>query len=412
MKLAHSLVALSIVASLGLAGCNSTGSDQQASVSGKKSLEQRIDDKTFPAVFQAWNPLDMEEKYPTTTHEQFLNNAAKHSLLWEEPVSQLGFNTKLVMGLVWDHKYAGLATSFTKESLAVAQANQAYLLNKNPNMVTLFEVRWRDAPGSYLPENSEYWLRDDKGNRVAGWTGGPEPYYMLNYKNEAFQKRLGEQAKAVIDSGIYDGVMLDWSGYLPIVKIVREYMGEDGLLTVNIHDEIDKGEKYKEYINGAFMECGPNGRMPNVEKKLCTWESMAKSLKFYEENLRKPTVNALEAWGERHDLQSMRAVTTLGLTHSDAYVLFADYNPIPTPDHMHDWYDFWDLDLGDPQGKGQEQQDGSYRRQFEKAVVYYNPEGNKTIELEFNLPHRSAATGKVGTEFTIPAQDGDVFYSL
>lgn len=235
---------------------------------------------------------------------------------------------------------------------------------------------------------------------------------MLNYKNEAFQKRLGEQAKAVVESGIYDGVMLDWSGYLPIVKIVREYMGEDALLTVNIHDEIDKGEKYKKYINGAFMECGPNGRMPDNPKKLCTWDSMAKSLKFYEENLRSPQINALEAWGQRHDLQSMRAVTTLGLTHSDGYVLFADYNPVPTPDHMHDWYSFWDVNLGDPLGQGRKLDDGATTRSFTNAEVFYNPEGNKTIHIEFNLPHQSSATGKVGTEFNIKPMDGDIFIKL
>lgn len=166
-----------LCATLGMAlsACGLTsGGNTQVQIAGKKTIEQRVADKSYPAVFQAWNPLDMPSKYPTDTHEQFLDNAAKHSLIWEEPVSQLGFDTKLVFGLVWDHKHAGLATSFTKESLAEAKKNLTYLLDKNPNIVSLFEVRWRDAPGSYLPENSEFWLRDAQGNRVQGWNAAAQ----------------------------------------------------------------------------------------------------------------------------------------------------------------------------------------------------------------------------------------------
>ena len=404
---------LTCFALLGLSACVGSSNIANLNIGAeKKSIIERVEAKSYPAVFQACNPLDMEDKYPANSHTEFLDNAAKHSLLWEEPVSQLGFNTKLAIGLVWDHVNAGLATSFTSESIAQAKTNQKYLLAKNPNMVTLFEVRWRDAPGSYLRVDSEFWLRDEAGKRVAGWKGGPEPYYMLNYKNEAFQKRLGEQAKAVVDSGIYDGVMLDWSGYLPIIKIIREYIGENALLTVNIHDEIDKAKAYQDYINGAFMECGPDGKEPGSKKTLCTWESMAESLTYYEENFRQPTVNALEAWGDRKDLQGMRAVTTLGLTHSDGYVLFADHNELPSPDHMHDWYDAWNIKLGAPLTKGKTLSDGSVTREFEKGVVYYNPKGNDEIHVELNLPHRSIATGKVGTDFYISPRDGDIFISL
>ncbi len=390
----------------------SISASSASSVAAEKSAADRVNDKRLPAVFQAWNPLDMPTKYPANTDDEFLKNAAKHSLLWEEPVSQLGFKTKLVLGLVWDHQFPGLATSFTAETLAKAKENKQKLQAMNPNMVLLFEVRWRDAPGSYLPEDSEFWLRNPDGTRVLGWDGGPEPYYMLNYKNEAFQQRLGEQAKAVVNSGVYDGVMLDWSGYLPVVKKVRELMGEQGILTVNIHDEIDKGEEYKHYINGAFMECAPDGRGPKDKKKLCSWQSMADALKFYEANFRKPTVNALESWGDRSDLQTMRAVTTLGLTHSNGYVLFADPNPLPTPDHLHDWYDFWDADLGKALGEGTLDQNGAYYREYANGTVIYNPEQNKMIKQEFNEAHKSMATGKFGTIFEIPPKDGDIFIKM
>ncbi|RDV29354.1 hypothetical protein DXV75_02590 [Alteromonas aestuariivivens] len=373
-----------------------------------KSISERVADKQYPAIFQAWNPLDMPHAFPDTEQRQFLDNAAKHSLLWEEPVSQLGFGTRLVIGLEWDHQYPGLATGFTRQTLTVARKNLNYLHDKNPNLVTLFEIRWRDAPGSYLPEDSDFWARDDQGNRVLGWDGGPEPYYMLNYENPDFQKRLGEQAKAVMASGVYDGVMLDWSGYLPIVRQVREHMGEAGLLLVNIHDEIDKGKQYQDYINGAFMECAPNGRTPENPKKLCSWESMAEALSYYEQNFRKPTINALEAWGARSDDQAMRALTTLGLTHSDGYVLFADPNPLPTPDHMHDWYGFWDASLGKPVSTMQVLPNGAVTREFENGLVIYNPQGNGAVTLELNQTYRSQASGTTIQVVSLSDQDGDI----
>ena len=60
----------------------------------------------------------------------------------------------------------------------------------NSDMVFLMEIRWKDAPGSYLPEGSDWWMRGDDGQRKVGWTGGPEPYYYLNYKNPQFRWNL------------------------------------------------------------------------------------------------------------------------------------------------------------------------------------------------------------------------------
>lgn len=381
----------------------SPATQHKITTTASADVVNRVKQKKIPAIFQAWNPLDMPEKYPVDTLEQRLQNAAKHSLLWEEPVSQLGFNTPLVLGLVWDHKHVGLATRFTEATLAAAKKNRARLLELNPAMVFLMEIRWRDAPGSYLPIDSDFWLRDKNGERIAGWKGGPEPYYMLNYKHEGFQDRIAEQSKAAVDSGIYDGVMLDWSGHLPIVKKVRQALGNNGLITINIHDDIEDGEKYKEYINGSFMECSPE------IKRLCSWEGMRRALMFFETEFQQPTVNALEAWGERGNKQWMRAVTTLGLTHSDAYVLYADPNPLKTPDHMHDWYYFWDVDLGAAKGSAMLREDGVYQREFEKGIVVYNPPENKPVEIKLKKKMYVVSIKEMRGHINLPGKDGEIF---
>ena len=363
-----------------------------------------------PGIFQAWNPLDMPDKFPLDTLAGRLKAAAKHDLMWEEPVSQLGFGTKLVLGAVWDHANGGLATKFTAETLKQALANRAKMIETNPNMVFLFEVRWRDAPGSFLPTDSEFWKKNPDGKRVMGWDGGPEPYYMLNYENPAFQDNVARQCKYAVESGVYDGVMLDWSGHLEIIRKVRAAIGDKGLIIVNIHDNIQDGEKYKAYINGSFMECNPSGPgQPPGGGNGTTWDKARAGLKWFEANLREPRVNCFEVWGQRSDLRRMRAATTLGMVYSDSYLLYADPNPLPTPDHTHDWYPFWDLKLGRAVGKATERADGAAIREFAAGTVVYNQFGNKAVTMTFSEERKRLSDGTVGKEFTVQDADGDVF---
>ncbi len=83
------------------------------------SVAKRIQTRSYPSVFQAWHPIDMTE-YPLGSNEDRLRAAAKHDVLWEEPVSQIRFNVELVLGAEWDHLHGGLATQFTRASLETA----------------------------------------------------------------------------------------------------------------------------------------------------------------------------------------------------------------------------------------------------------------------------------------------------
>ncbi|WP_206036331.1 glycoside hydrolase family 27 protein [Crateriforma spongiae] len=373
------------------------------------SLNRRIKTRSYPSVFQAWNPIDMPSEFPTDTLEGRLIAAAKHDVIWEEPVSQLGYGVQLALGAIWDGQHAGLAKGFTTQSRKRALENRAVMLQKNPDMVFLMEVRWRDAPGSYLPEDSSFWKRNPDGTREAGWDGGPEPYYMLDYQNRQFQANIARQCKACIESGVYDGIMLDWSGQIDIVRLVREAIGDDGVIIVNIHDDIEDGRRYGKLINGSFMECNPAGPGTGGARFKTTWAKLREGLEFFERELRSPQLNCLEVWGDRDDLRRMRATTTLGLTLSNGSVLFADPNPLKTPDHLHDWYDFWDVPLGRPRGVGQEKPDGSVWRQFEGGVVVYNPWENGSVDVQFDSPHRRVSDQSVATAFQLADADGEIF---
>ena len=106
----------------------------------------------------------------------------------------------------------------------------------------------------------------------------------------------------------------------------------------------------------------------------------------------------------------MRATTTLCLTLSDGYCLFSDPNPLPTSDHLHDWYDFWDSGLGKPLSPGRKQDDGSYRREFSGGTAVYNPMGNTAARLDFEEERSSAATAKTAKRHLVAPGDGDIFF--
>ena len=200
--------------------------------------------------------------------------------------------------------------------------------------------------------------------------------------------------------------MLDgWSDdadRLALVKEVREAIGDQALIICNANDRTTP--QTAPYINGYFMECTKSRTAED-------WKGIADTLTWAEKNLRSPHVNCLETWfhKSRNDLNLMRATTTLALTLSNGYCLFSDPNPLPTPDHLHDWYPFWNKSLGRPVSEGAAAADGTVRREFDNGTVVYNPMGNKTIDLAFPQARTSVATGQTAREHRLASPDGDIY---
>ncbi len=155
---------------------------------------------------------------------------------------------------------------------------------------------------------------------------------------------------------------------------------------------------------------------------------MEQTLLWAERHLREPRINCLEGWrvvtdymgdldtrvAERNseeNQQWMCMITTLSLTHSDGYVLFGDDNAIPVPDHLHNWYDFWDADLGQPtQEKAVQYQDVAelFIREYEKGWVVYNRSGAMRT-VTFDEPVIGVNSGKRNSRHEIPDFDGEIF---
>ena len=352
-------------------------------------LVQRIQRRSFPSIFQAWNGAT---RIPRHDAEAML---AMHDLAFLHPS---------MLGLVAEGKHEGLSRTFIPTGLAQAKARRANLFHRNPNLVLLAEVRYRDAPKDFLPEDSPYWKRDTKGQLVLGWAEGG--YQLLDVDSADWQTQVAERARALHATGNFDGVMLDWwmddEAHVTLARRVREAVGREALILVNANDRVIP--RTAPYVNGIFMECY---RSQTPED----WQRISDTLRWAEANLRSPRINCVETWfhQSRNDQALMRAVTTLTLTQSDGYCLFSDPNDLPTPDHLHDWYPFWDQGLGKPVSAGRQRPDGGWERNYSGGTVVYNPPGNQRIKIQFDRPHRSRATDDLDSEHSLPPGDGDIF---
>ena len=354
-------------------------------------LQSRISSRDYPSVFQAWNAA---QSGPGIGSDQAAN-IAKHDLYWGGVES---------FGLQWNNGYAGLGTDFTPASISNARSYVDSLKALNPNIVVLSEIRYFVSSGSYLPADSPWWKRDGSGNRIPLWG-----YYVEDWNNEDLRIQVATQCGAVTDLDFMDGVLIDCfaidlfgdadcdANRVDMIKRIRERIG-DKLIVIN--GNMFKKPNVAQYVNGLFMETFDSATAED-------WKVVSDTLRWAENNLREPVVNCLEVWPDsgRNDLYKMRAVTTLSLTHGDGYCLFAD-----SWSHYHDWYVFWDTDLGTPVTEGWQRPDNEmFQREFTNGTVIYNPKGNGNKSITFAETRKSAATGTESTTFTVNENDGDIF---
>lgn len=239
-------------------------------------------------------------------------------------------------GLQVTSRTDGVATGF--ELTEQGRKEHADALQANPNQVRVAEIRYRDAPEGYFPDDSPFWKRNEKGEREVGYFADGKPRYLLDYSNQELQCLLAQQAKAAVKSGAVDGVMLDWWGEgenqdrVNLVRKIRDAIEENAVIVVNSNGMLP--EKSAPYINGLYME--GEGAVYNSAQaaKVFQWAPT-----HLDRNL--PPITAVEGWGERGDLPRMREVVTQALTGSNGYFMYGDKDGIPgKQDHGHDLYKF------------------------------------------------------------------------
>ena len=385
-------------------------------------VKERIETRSFPSVFQIWGGIGWTPviNRPDLSDEEHIT---LHDLYWSPGFQAIRWDVTLT-----EPTY-GVATQLAG-SLEYAREVRQRWLDQNPNMVFLLSMLIHEH-GSIdaFPPNSDFWLRDANGEIIRKWTGSP----LINFLKPEVQDLFIKRIIAIERCGLYDGVMLDgfanngtgFSGrvlysatdeeiiqaWLNIFRAVRAEVREDFLIIVNGGDK--KLTSYTEFINGTFMETGidypggyTRGSLHNLEEVL-SWS---------EENLRSPQINCLEGASMDiepldgpNNLRWMRLFTTLSLTHSDGYVIYAA--GIRGAYHHHLWHDFWDADLGQPVGrKAQpyENVDGLFIREFTNGWAVYNRSG-KVQEISLPQPVTGVSSSKHGIPHLLLDLDGEIY---
>ena len=422
--------------------------------------------RNYPSIFQAWNGIE------NRPDEDELHRLVRHDLAFAHPYTLLRISWNIseeqpYSGLATDLNPNQLPVARERKQelfslnpnllllVEIRYRDAKYLSRQNEAHVE----NWWEV--GFYPPDSPYWLKGSNGKPVIGWgedTNGDGKidendtilHYLIDFTNPEAQDLIVNQAVALDKSNLFDGIMLDWwnedyatsptgvddwsdtiltpeaesEARLSILRKIREQVEDDFLILVNAN--IRQIPKSAPEVNGIFMECykQEHDRGYSLDQIL----QIEETLLWAEQHLREPRINCLEGWrvvtnytgdlntriAERNseeNQQWMRMITTLSLTHSDGYVLFADDNAIPAADHLHNWYEFWDANLGQAnQEKATQYQgiQGFFIREFENGWVVYNRSGTKQT-VTFDVPVISINSSERQLHHQISDFDGEIF---
>lgn len=366
-------------------------------------IQARIQNRSFPSTFRAWGRI---LNRPALSYEAQL---AHHDLSWSPE-----------FGLRFRRTAHGFNLS---GSLVATRKRRDALIEKNRDKIFILDIPMRradpDSPLYKAVYDDDFpWIRDAAGNRVSG-SGDEGAAFLIDFTHPDVQDIIVQQAVAVKKCGLYDGIYIgSWNEDGPVLKghraleaeqqarsvilrRIRAEVGDDFLIIVNSGHL--KPMQAAPYINGLFMQSGSS------YEELMEIES---TLSWAEENLRSPQVNCLKGWGVETEvpdsatnLRWMRAFTTMGLTHSNGYVLYTANH------HGIHWHAFWDAPLGKPVGeKAQlyENREGLFIRKFTNGWAVYNRSGQAQI-IALSEITTGVGRGITARWHTVPDLDGEIF---
>ena len=393
-------------------------------------IEDRIKNRSYPSVFRAWSDVVGQD------HLSPLERGMLHDL-WFSPKFDIEWD--ITSNMPQPEQATQLADT---SGLSFELRRDAQQFNPDTIAIREIYIHQRSTDKAFSLE-SPFWLRDNNGQIVRNGIG--QPY--TNFFVPELQKLIVDRIVAIERCGAYDGVMLDGFSHNgtgfggrsfydasdeeimqvweKIFEDVRAQTRDDFLILINANDT--KPTRFTKYVNGVFMESfkdHPGGYTRDWVIKL---ENV---LTWAENNLREPRINCLYGEGMSieppdgpNNLRWMRMFTTLSLTHSDGYVLYTDgvrdfitrEEPFLFPHHQHIWYDFWEVDLGQPVGPKATLYDpdtpGVFIREFTNGWAVYNRSG-KAQQIEFPEKVSSVTSGLTVANHAVLDLDGDMFLKI
>ena len=336
-----------------------------------------------------------------------------------------------------------------------AKAQRDARLAVNPNMIFIHGISFRAEFPEMLPEDWQHWIRDENGQRVRV-ASDYYTAYLIDFTHPEVQDMIVEQAVAIRNCGLYDGIFFDWwnenasilNGYRTyesvlrareiVIQRVREAVGEDFLILVNPNRS--KPIRAAPYINGIYMENGRDTAHGYTPEGL---QEIEDTLLWAEENFREPQINIVEGWGvivpsdetlaiptadnksvkwsrvtytrpdHPENIRWVRLFTAMSLTHSDGYVTFYNgYFDTERVDGANYWYDVYNAELGRPisaRAATYLNINGLFIREFDHGWAVYNRSGSEQhIAFEENVSG-FASNIENKRSHTIPDLDGEIY---
>ncbi len=387
------------------------------------SIEERVTTRTYPSLSQSgFYVTNLPREVSETYHDLHINDFTPYQA------------AEIKVHITEDRPTEGLANRLSGRC-DIAQAIYQQRLDANPNYLLLFGTGFYSTHAEAFPEDSDVWLRDATGQIVAKDVNQPWLEYQIDLVKPYVQDILIEHIVGIAKSGLYDGIAIDGfvddgagfigrelhpatdeeirAAYKRILHEVRLRVPEDFLILANAG--IQKPVSFTEYVNGSFIETGPDLREAGYTYRQLI--DIEEAFLWYEGNLRYPQINILQGIGigasESPTSQRwMRLCTTLTLTHSNGYLFFGVEDIDRTKDRI--WYDFWNADLGGPVGgtetKGQlyDSRDGVFIREFTNGWAVYNRSGQEQ-QIKFTGSTTSTSSGSKGHTHTLADLDGEIY---
>ena len=389
-------------------------------------IEERVLTRTYPSVAQsAYYVTNLPREISETYHDLHINDFTPYQA------------AEIEVHLTEDLPTEGLANRLAGRC-DIAAAIYQQRLDMNPNHLLLFGTGFYSSHAGGFPEDSDVWLRDANGQIVVKDVGQPWLEYQIDLVKPHVQDILIEHIVGIAKSGLYDGISIDGfvndgagfigrelhpatdeeirAAYKRILHEARLRVPKDFLILANAG--IQKPVSFTEYVNGSFIETGPE-----IKEAGYTYRELIdieEAFLWYEENLRYPQINVLQGLsiGASESPTSqrwMRVFTTLTLTHSDGYVLYGVEDLDRTKDRI--WYNFYDAPLGRPVGgaetKGRlyNNRDGVFIREFTNGWAVYNRSG-KEQQIKFTGSTTGVSSGSKAGSHVLPDLDGEIYLKM
>lgn len=284
------------------------------------------------------------------------------------------------------------------------------------------KLQWTQLYGKYDVNFTQFAPADAEGKRYPEWLAQRDyqtyfakvPEFDIWYLDNVFAKPRVPLANWKRDQGLSlqsaDNVQNAFrAGHVKEWRAIRS-LKPDILLLGNVDKTAYATPEYSGQLNGALLEALMGLRW-SVESRQ-GWAAMMQTYHEAFNHLRPPKLVIFNVHGAANDYRQMRFGLASSLLN-DGYFSYSvkddNYKAVA-------WFDEFDINLGRPvQGpQASAWQNGVYRREFEKGVVFVNP-GNSPVSVS-NNQNLVRITGKqapqinngqvLGASFSVPARDG------